>query len=238
MKTRKKIKSPIHYFKFLILLLAGLAAFACGKSKHDEKVIHPATASVMAVHASADALPSNFYLGGTKLSNTPLSYGDHTNYVAAPSGIKKAEFKNSANDNVLASTDVTLTDKKSYTVFLAGPVANAEVLTLEDDLTAPVAGKARVRFVNLSADNVLWDIQLAGGDKLATQRAYKSATTFMDVAPGDLTYQLVNPADAEHPITLPVLTVQVGKIYTIWIKGSRNGVGSAALSATIIEHNR
>ena len=209
---------------------------ACDKDKSKPGIVRGNSANVMAVHASPDASGVSFFLGDTKITTAALTYGDHTAYVSTPAGKKKAEFKGGANNTSIASTDLDLADKKNYTIFLAGPVAAATVIAVEDDLTAPGAGKAKVRFVNLSPDDTKLDIRKKGGDKLATSREYKSVSNFMEVPTGAAVYEILDPSNTVLFAT-PELNLQEGKIYTIWIKGSANGVGDAALGTNIIQHN-
>ena len=238
MKTRKKADRNYRYFPFLTLFaIMAMLVFACDKD--DKKPVRVDSANVMAVHASPDATGATFYLDQTKISAGNLTYGQGTNYVSTPAGRRKAEFKSGENNSVMASTELDLTAKKNYTVFLAGTVAAATIVAIEDDLTPPPARKAKVRFVNLSTDDTKFDIKVSGaeGVKLATGRAFKSVSNFLEVDPGVAKYEVLNNADQALVFAMPDFTLAEGKIYTIWIKGSANGVGDAAYGAKLIVHN-
>lgn len=235
MKTGKiKLNNCKIYSLLGMVALFGTIFMACDKDKNNLN----GSANVMAVHAATDAKSANFFLDNTKMTNNPISYGENTAYVSVASGKRKASFKGGENNDVLVSNSVTLENKKNYTVFFAGTVAAPEVFNLEDDLKAPSAGKARVRFVNLSPDEIKLDIKLKAGEKLATARGYKSASNFMEVDPGNLTYEVLNNTDNSVVFTTPEFNIQQGKSYTIWIKGSKNGVEHAALGANLISHNK
>lgn len=233
MKTRKIKRLTL--FSLLVMLSFSIFS-ACDKNESKQTIVHGNSSNVMTVHASPDASTVSFYLGDTKITNTALSYGDHTTYVSTPSGKKKAEFRGGDTNTAIASSDLDLVDKKNYTIFLAGPVAAASVIAVEDDLAAPGAGKAKVRFVNLSPDDAKLDIRVKGGDKLATSREYKSVSNFVDVNPGAVTYEVLDQASTVL-FTSQEFNLQEGKIYTIWIKGSANGTGDAALGTRLIQHN-
>lgn len=237
MKTRKN--RNYRFLKFISLaFFIGSIFMACTKDKNTTKILD-GSANLMAVNASPDAKPADFYWGDTKMTTTALSYGDHSNYVITPSGTRKAEFRSKENNAVLASADLNLVDKTNYTAFLAGNVATANIVLVADDLTAPAAGRAKVRFVNLSPDETKLDIRVIGGNKVAVGRDYKSVSNFIEVDPGVVKYEVLNNQDNSTVLfNMPDFTFDAGKIYTIWIKGTSNGTGESALGANILEHNK
>ncbi|MFM6976168.1 MAG: DUF4397 domain-containing protein [Sphingobacteriaceae bacterium] len=239
MKTCKNNKkNNCQFFALFALLgLVSLVFFACDKNESRIN-IRNGSANIMAVNASPDAKPTDFYIEKTKINAEPLTYNNHTNYVMVESGTKKTEFKSSTDNTVLASSTLNLVDKANYTIFFAGNVATPEVILVADDLSAPGAGKAKVRFVNLSPDETKLDVRVIGGDKIAIGRDYKSVTDFTEVDPGVLKYELLNNQDASVVLTMPEFSVDAGKIYTIWIKGTKNGTNDAALGANILEHTK
>ncbi len=235
MKTRKNSNCKLTVL-FSFLALFATAFMAC---KKDKPTPITGSANVMAVHASADAKAADFYLGDTKINTAALAYGANTNYVSTPSGSRKAEFRATANNTVLASAAADFVKNNNYSIFFAGAVAAPDVVIVADDLTVPPADKAKVRFVNLSTDNTKVDFKLKEGDKLATGRDYKSVSNFVEVTPGTLTFEVLNNEDNNVVVyTTSGLTIEAGKIYTVWLKGSANGTGDAALGANLIVHNK
>lgn len=218
-----------------LLALFSIAFVACDK---DDDPVKKGSSNVMAVHASPDAAAVAFYLDKSKITAATLNYGESTNYVSTTAGKRKAEFRGGQDNAVLASQEVDLGEKKNYTVFLAGAVGASEVVAVEDDLAVPSPGRAKVRFINLSPDDTKLDIKLKDKDKLATGRAYKSVSNFLEVDPGVVRYEVLNTQDNALIFTMPDFTLEAGKIYTIWIKGSKNGVGNAELGAKLIVHNK
>ncbi len=222
-------------FMLPLLALFSVAFTACDK---DDDSPRKGSSNVMAVHASPDAAAVVFYLDKSKISAAAIGYGEITNYVSTTDGKRKAEFRGAQDNALLATAELDLTEKKNYTVFFAGPVAAADVVAVEDDLAAPAQGKAKVRFINLSPDDTNLDIKVREGNTLATGRVYKSVSNFLEVDPGAVKYEVLNSQDNSLVFTMPDFTLEVGKIYTIWIKGSKNGVGDAELGAKIIVHNK
>src|SRR5690606_4303848 len=104
-------------------------------------------------------------------------------------------------------------------------------------LTAPSAGKAKVRFANLCVDNMQVDCYV-GTPKIASAISYKTITPFSEVDAGSNLNIMMNNKDT---ITLKGelsnQNILAGKIYTFLLTGTRNGSGSAALKLTMINNN-
>lgn len=146
----------------------------------------------------------------------------------------------------------------------ANPGNRDSLILVYDDLDAPVAGKAKVRFANFSPDAPNLSLGLSG-----------SAATFTNVAYGNFADQTIITYDAngKAPATIPGLTwrtlgpfkevnpaagqvytirnsttnaviaatglssvtFEAGKIYTLYINGT---IAAGNLSATIITHTK
>ncbi len=91
---------------------------------------------------------------------------------------------------------------------------------IKDNMTAPAAGKARVRFINLHYYlNSAMIVSIQGGAQLFTQLQFGTASTYYEVEPGTkFTTQ------ATGVTTNPVidLNIQAGKIYNIWFSGAND----------------
>ena len=122
-----------------------------------------------------------------------------------------------------------------YSVFAVDEVAEITALVLGDDLTPPAAGKAHVRFVHLSPDAPAVDIALVGGAVVFPNVAFKGFTAFTPLNAG-VAYNLeVRVAGTSTvALVLPPVTLQAGKIYTVFAKGFLAGTGAQALGAEII----
>jgi hypothetical protein len=132
------------------------------------------------------------------------------------------------------SRDLPLVAGKIYSVFAIDSVANLDLLVLEDDLTAPASGKAHVRFVHLSPNAPAVDIALTGGGVVFANKAFAESTPFtpLDAGTYDLEVRLAGQMDPVLP--LPGVTVEAGKIYTVFAKGFEGGSDEQALGAGII----
>lgn len=92
----------------------------------------------------------------------------------------------------------------------------------------PQAGKARIRFINLSsalATSV--DFGATGVAKLVSSLAYKSASVYYDVDPATA-FSLYAAGSSTAIISLPP-TIEAGHIYTIYVSGATTGTVTSHL---------
>src|SRR5690606_17299523 len=118
-----------------------------------------------------------------------------------------------------------------YTFFLHGQGTATRILTTEDDLTAPAEGKAKIRFVHLSAAaNQSVDINM-GGTKLVSGLNANSTTNFMPIDGGLHLFRVLAAGSNSNPIELNLSALSAGRIYTVVISGS------SEVSATLFTDN-
>ena len=114
-------------------------------------------------------------------------------------------------------------------------VASIEPLVLADDLSSPAAGKAHVRFVHLSPDAPAVDIGLAGGGAVVFGNvSFKGFEGFTPLDAG--TYDLEVRLAGTNTVVLPLsgITLDDGKIYTVFAKGFLAGSNEQELGAELI----
>ena len=223
-------------------LALGLMVSACS----DENPAGPVTgsANVLIVHASPNA-PAVDIVGDNGAANAvdSLTFPTNTGYVALAPGVRNVKVNVRGSSPIVTAIDANLTleNGKNYTVFAADSVSKIGPIVLVDDLTAPAAGNAHVRFVHLSPDAPAVDVAVTGGAVVFGNTSFLGNKPFTPLPAG--TYNLevrvqgtVPPATAAV-LLLPNITLQAGKIYTVFAKGFLGGGGSQALGAEIIANN-
>ncbi len=112
-----------------------------------------------------------------------------------------------------------------------------------DDLTAPAAGKAHVRFFHFSANAPAVDIAVTGGAVLFANRSFNdqgtntAAANFTPLNAGSYNLQVRVAGTNTVVLSLPGVVLTEGKIYTVFAKGFLGGTGNQALGAQIIMNN-
>jgi hypothetical protein len=174
-----------------------------------------------------------------------LAYPDATGYVPLPAGSYKFRIvaPNAANcDTALAGLPdvgpLDLAAGEAYTAAAVGQLgttpATFEVIALADNLGAPAAGKAHLRFVHASDGTPNVDVGLAGATftPVWSNIAYKAAGAYTPVD-GPFTAD-VGAAVAGTPNPVIVFTdidIPAGAIVDIFAIGLLAGTGDQALGA-------
>lgn len=195
------------------------------------------TAGVMVVHASPDA-PAVDLLVDNTVAGSGLSFPDNTSYLSVNAGNRNVKVNVSGTSTTVINADLSLTIGTNYTVFAVDSVSKISTVVLTDNLSAPAAGKAHVRFVHLSPNAPAVNITLTDGTIVFGNKAFKQASDFTPLDAG--TYDLqVRDAATNTSVVLELndITLTSGKIYTVWAKGFVGGTGAQALGAQIIVNN-
>lgn len=150
-----------------------------------------------------------------------MAYTQTSSYLTTTNGNKVGSFKSNGSITVNSSATLNIDGGKYYTVYYTGEASgSAGFVTTIDEQVAASANKAKVRFVHLSsvaADKV--DLAIQGGAKLISNLAYKSASAYQEVDAAT-NFQLFAAGSTTDGISIPTLSLQAGKVYTVYISGS------------------
>ncbi len=216
----------------IVCLSAILLVTSCGK-KYDPVPEPVGDAKVRFVNAVQGGQAQDFFVNGGKKNTTPLAYGEVSEYLTISSGSNAFSFNNTGTTVVNASTPAY-----SFPIGISGTVFYLKTLSgtlgafaLGDDMTAPAAGKAKVRFINMnsySGSNAITVSQVGSTDVMIP------SLTFVDPNSNlGFPYFAVD-AGVKFKLTMPGATevefdgaIAAGKNYTIWIDGSSAAVMTA-----------
>ncbi len=196
------------------------------------------TANVIIVHASPDAPEVDILVDNGAPAVQDLGFPENTGYVALNSGTRNVKVNVANSTTTVINADLNLSPNVNYSVFAVNSVSNIEPLVLVDDLTTPASGKAHVRFVHLSPDAPAVDVALAGGGAVVFGNvAFKEFMGFTPLDAGTYNLEVRVAGTSTVALPLPGITLQAGKIYTVFAKGFLSGSGAQALGAEIIVNN-
>jgi hypothetical protein len=221
-----------------IMVMMGVLT-SCSK---EDDVMAPATARVMVVHASPNAPAVDLRVNNAvALSN--VAYPANSNYSSIGAGSTNIKVSPTGTTNYVIDATVDLKSNMNYSVFAIDSVAKIKAAVVTDDLTAPAAGKAHVRFFHFSPNAPAVDIAVTGGPVVFSNRMFNDQATnnaLQNFTPLDAgTYNLeVRLAGTNTVVlSLPNLMLTAGKIYTVFAKGFVGGTGMQALGAQVITNN-
>lgn len=218
-----------------LALLAFIPLAGCGKD--DPNPVSPTPqARVMAVHASPDAPAVDLLVDGVEVG-ADLAYPNNTGYLTVGAGTRNVKVNVANSTTTVIDANLPVSAGRDYSVFAKGAVSSIGALVLADDLTPPATGKAHVRFVHLSPDAPAVDVAVTGGAVVFADRAFEEYTAFTPFDAGTYDLEVRPTGSSSVVLALPGITLQAGKIYTVFAKGFAGGSGAQALGAQIIVHN-
>jgi len=223
----------------------------------------PLHANISFVNARAISSGINFYTFTDKITPTPVALNEASAYLPTVFGNVQINFTEGSNTSYKASyqfgnsATFTATGRPNgpiatyYHTVVAARTANNKadsLILFYDDLKTPETGKAKLRFINLSPG--LGTINVLNGttplfSNVAYGRAANSSLSgeslnvwslgpFQSVNPGIYSLNFTNAASGSTTGLTSTLTLEAGKIYTVFTNGLPNG--SPALGVKVLEH--
>lgn len=151
---------------------------------------------------------------GTAVRTTGVDYGDLLDYRRVEPGNFTVEWRPLGADpggKATLSTTFAVGQGRAYTVVGLGNTDRVALKVLDDDITLPGGGKARIRVVNAAPRTPSVDL-IRDGTAVVKQAVYAEPTLYAAVDPATVTLQVV-PRGAD-PVSLSA-TIEPGGVYTV-----------------------
>lgn len=226
---------------FIAALALSAVMVSCSK---DKNIVQQPISILNVIHASPTAEKLDFYVdnrkGNDQVSNMDFKYTDKTGYLQLFPGARNFTItKKGTTSPVVVTEKLSLDEQAGYSLFIIDKLETAKLLLLKDDLTLPVEGKARIRFVNLSPDAGAVDLAIEGKEgNLFTNKAFKEFSTFENIdAANKVTFKVKDKTTGDVIATLADVKIDSKRIYTIWVKGLKTTeVNDMKVGAVIFQH--
>lgn len=223
------------------LAFTAITVTSCSKDDDDDNAQTPAPAPtyarMMVTHASPDAPGVDLLVDNVKQNSAALEFPNSTSYIQVQSGDRNIKVNAAGTSNSVINATLPLGANKNYSVFAVDSLSKISAVVIEDNLATPASGKAHVRFIHLSPNAPAVDVALDGGAVVFGNKAFKEFTEFTPLDAGDYDLEVRVAGTSTVALDLPVITLQAGKIYTVFAKGFLSGTGAQALGAQIIVNN-
>jgi len=210
---------------------------ACSDDEETTPTPTNTTARVQVTHASPNAPGVDLLVDNTKVNAAALEFLGSTAYLSVNAGTRNIKVNAAGTSTSVINADVPFVAGKNYSLFAVDSLSKISAVLVEDDLTAPAAGKAHVRFIHLSPNAPAVDVALAGGTVVWGDYEFKDGSTFAPLDAGTYNLEVRLAGTTTVVLPLPGIVLTAGKIYTVYAKGFVGGTGAQALGAQIIVNN-
>ncbi|GAB3988146.1 DUF4397 domain-containing protein [Nocardioides marmoraquaticus] len=202
----------------LLLALAGTLTSAAGAATGPED---DPTGWLRVGHLSPDTPKAEVRLtpfaGGRPTTLTEASFGDLSDYERIPVGTYTVALvpADDADAPPMLSRSVEVTEGSARTVIATGEGDDVRATVLDDDLTPPAAGQAKVRLVSAASGVDAVDATVVDGPRLAAGLGTGTATGYAEVAAQDWDVTLSAAGDRADEGAASTVGVRAGGVYTL-----------------------
>jgi uncharacterized repeat protein (TIGR01451 family) len=157
---------------------------------------------------------------------TNFEYGDSTGYIQLPTGTYDVAVIPTGTSDPAIEATVELMADTYYTVIAAGDGLNQDLtfIVLEDNLSAPAAGKFHLRLGHLAPfaalEAVLADIRLQDGTPILENVDFGEVTGFLPLDAGTYDLKITTPGGAVTLIDPAPVTFTEGMIISAFASGN------------------
>jgi hypothetical protein len=208
--------------------LAALAAAVLAGLTLSTLDVTPAAAAgdagyVRLAHLSPDTPEVDVYFSSPTNAIPPkkipgVGYGVVSDYLTVPAGTYAVAMRGAGaaeSTPPVLTTQVNVVAGRAYTVAGVGRHADLGLRVINDDITPPDNGKAKVRVVQASIKAPILDVSVASGATIATGAAFASTTDYREVNQGKWTVTL-KQAGGTAASTVQCMLAS-GNVYSLFV---------------------
>ncbi len=228
-----------NFLALCTMLCAAVSFVSCEKNDDELK------ANLLVVNASPNGGNIDASANGSVIASN-VAYPSNSGYKAVTTGNVNVVVKATGTNNEIINGTLVTEANANYTMYIVDSSHKRRAAFTRDDLTAPSAGKAKIRLLHLSPNASSVDVMINGAAATNfSNRSFNDFSTnanlaaFTEVNAAGLNLQVNIAGTSTAVATIPVINLQAGKIYTFIIKGFVGAaIGSTqALGVEVITHN-
>jgi len=222
-------------FLFIGAILLAINIIGCGKSSSTNA--SGLNIEYEVLNLCPDIGPFYLYVNNVKANSSPYIFAATPAYfyvssIAVPYQIRTALVPGTT---VLSRSDV-LNSNVKYSLFVVGDMVNKSEKTIFtiDTASAPASGRGKVRFIDASPTGTTGLDVYANGTAAFTKVVYPTVSDFIELPVGNYDFQINTTGSSSVLKTLSSVTIQDGRIYTIYAYGYTSRIDTAAFNASYI----
>lgn len=227
---------------FIAVTITLVVPFIASCKKTESTVTPITNTQLQVVNLSTDLLPVNIYINLIK-RNIPYGYPTPSGYFSLGRldtlfQIRRVVAGNNNSSVNELSIDTTLKSNVKYTLFVTGFKATNSIshIFISDTSAAPISGRGKVRFVNATAGNNVFNIT-ANGTPVFTNQKYKDVSKFIEMPAGNYNFKIYDQSSATTILSeLKNVNVLDGKLYTLYCRGIVGRTDTAAFGMGVLNN--
>lgn len=199
-----------------VILFSGLFLNSC-LGDDGEDYIQDA-GYVAFINASPDSENLKFYSNGNNINPNGIDYSQFLNYSAFGVGNHNLSVKSGSNED-LDTLSLNVGQNQWYSIYAVNSVENLELVAYSDSFITPAAGKASIKFIQLSPDLPQIQVAIEGNENNLGNFLFKQASPFTEV--NETLHKDLYLIDAVTTDTIFTKEVEFisGKTYAVFSKG-------------------
>lgn len=183
-----------------------------------KQVISSDVTNVMAIHAYPDGASLDVLIDNVKKET--LAFGNNSAYFTVEAGNHSVKFNTAGTCDLIYNHLTNLGANSNYTMYLVDNQPNVHVFQVQDDLSDPTSGMARVRFVHAAANTGALDITVNGGSNWFSGITFENFVS-MEVMPGTYSLDMI---EGGNTIANSSINFEANRVYTMY--AAKNSSGS------------
>jgi len=234
--NKKKIKAVCYklvLFGLVLFLITHLSSCSKGGSASPTGL----NIEYEVLNLSPDMLPVSLFIANKQVNSSPYIFGVLQGYfylpaTTVPFQIRSVEY---SGTTYLSRSDVLASGAK-YSLFIVGSLGDGSDTTIftVDTAVAPSPGRGKIRFVDASPSATRGLDVFANGTSLFSNIAYQKISAYVEVPVGNYDLQIQPTGISTVIKELTPVTIQDGRLYTLYTYGSTARADSAAFNAAVI----
>lgn len=218
MKTTIKMTYKIKTAAMLLILSLGFGLTGCLKDK--EGTPTPPAAFISIYHGSTDAPSLDVFANSNRVTTNPFRYTEMLPYSRYYLGERTFKFSPYNAVTSLLEKKFNIEKDVVYSMFFTGMEDNLDAILLTDKWAVPNQTRAQLRFVHLSPDAGLVEIQLKEGDSAFVDNSdFKTFSSFEDLNSGTFNIKVVSKMTGQTLVTANNVELRGNRVYTLVLRG-------------------
>lgn len=208
----------VKHIGIIAILFAVFSLTSC--LKNNDNNVAPNYSWLAVINASPNIEKFDFVIDNKLVNSDAFKFTERLSYFNIYSGLRNVSIYKDDTNDTLRTGKLNVKPGEIYSLYVIGLAPNHQFLTLTDSLSNPSAGKAQIRFLNLSVNAPALKLNYGTDSVLFNNVAYKKHSDFVEIPAGKkYNFSVAAQAGTGNTSAENGVMIESGKIYTVWAKG-------------------